>query len=97
MTQRGRVHFSKEDIGGEILPILTRGLYRDTLDSLREYIQNSIDAEAHQIHVFIDPDVVSIVDDGSGMNATEARKAIRLGISEKNPPFQRRLPWHRHI
>ena len=58
MMQQGRVHFSNDDIGAEILPILTRGLYRDALDSLREYIQNAIDAEATQVQVFIDPDLV---------------------------------------
>ena len=80
-----RVRFSREDIGGELLPILTRGLYRDTLDCLREYIQNAIDAEASRVKVFIDPDVVSVVDDGAGMDEDGARKAMRLGISEKNP------------
>ena len=80
-----RVRFSREDIGGELLPILTRGLYRDTLDCLREYIQNAIDAEASRLQVIIDPDVVSVVDDGTGMDADGARKAMRLGISEKNP------------
>ena len=80
-----RVHFSREDIGGELLPILTSGLYRDTLDSLREYIQNAIDAKATEVRISIDPDVVSVVDNGAGMDSTEARKAIRLGISEKNP------------
>lgn len=81
----GRVHFSKEDIGGEVLPILTRGLYRDTLDALREYIQNAIDADSRHIGLVIDPDVLSVTDDGAGMTAVEARKAIRLGISDKNP------------
>ena len=85
MTQSSRVHFSRDDIGGELLPILTRGLYRDTLDSLREYIQNAIDADAAHVRILVDPDVVSILDDGVGMNLVEARKAIRLGISEKNP------------
>lgn len=85
MTQDSRARFSKADIGGEILPILTRGLYRDTLDSLREYIQNAIDAEATQVGVSIDPDLVSITDDGTGMNASQARHAIRLGVSDKNP------------
>lgn len=80
-----RVRFSREDIGGELLPILTRGLYRDTLDCLREYIQNAIDAEASGVQVSIDPDVVSVVDDGAGMDEDGARKAMRLGISEKNP------------
>ena len=85
MMQQGRVHFSNDDIGAEILPILTRGLYRDALDSLREYIQNAIDAEATQVQVFIDPDLVSVTDNGVGMNAVEARHAIRLGVSNKNP------------
>ncbi|MCY4617142.1 MAG: ATP-binding protein [Chloroflexi bacterium] len=80
-----RQRFSREDIGGDLLPILTRGLYRDTLDCLREYIQNAIDANASQVRVSVDPDVVSILDDGLGMNADDARKAMRLGISEKNP------------
>ncbi len=80
-----RVRFSREDIGGELLPILTRGLYRDTLDCLREYIQNAMDAQASHITVSVDPDVVSVADDGLGMDAAGARKAMRLGISEKNP------------
>jgi len=79
------IRFSKEDIGGELLPILTSGLYRDKLDTLREYIQNAIDAKSKHIELVIDPDVVSLSDDGTGMTAAEARKAIRLGISEKNP------------
>lgn len=81
----GRVHFTKEDIGAEILPILTTGLYRDTLDALREYIQNAIDAHSDHIELFIDPDVVSVADSGDGMTLAEARRAIRFGISEKNP------------
>lgn len=80
-----RVHFSKTDIGGEILPILTTGLYRDTLDALREYIQNSIDASAKKIELIIDPDTVAVIDDGTGMTEEVARRAIRLGISDKNP------------
>lgn len=83
-TMPGKVKFKKEDIGAEILPILTRGIYRDTLDALREYIQNAIDARAARIDISIDPDVVSVTDDGTGMTEAEARKAIRLGISDKN-------------
>jgi hypothetical protein len=83
MTER--VHFSKTDIGAEILPILTTGLYRNTLDTLREYIQNSIDAGATGIELVIDPDTVAVVDDGAGMSKVAARNALRLGISEKNP------------
>ncbi len=77
--------FSKEDIGGEILPILTTGLYRDTLDALREYIQNSIDAGTQDFELIIDPSTITISDTGHGMAPREARRAIRLGISDKNP------------
>jgi len=80
-----RVKFSKQDIGGEILPILTTGLYRNKLDALREYIQNSIDAKCKKIELVIDPDTIMVEDDGAGMNFDEAKIAIKLGISEKNP------------
>lgn len=80
-----RVRFGKQDIGAELLPVLTAGLYRNSLDTLREYIQNSIDAKAKNIELVIDPDVVSIADDGTGMTGERARRAIRLGISEKSP------------
>ena len=81
----GRVNFAKEDIGGEILPILTTGLYRNTFDALREYIQNGIDAKAHNITITINPDIVAITDDGQGMANEQARNAIRFGVSNKNP------------
>ena len=80
-----RVRFSKTDIGAEILPILTTGLYRDTLDALREYIQNSIDASSKKIELSIDPDTVSVTDNGTGRTGDQAHRAIRLGISDKNP------------
>lgn len=78
-------HFGKEDIGGEILPILTTGLYRDTLDALREYIQNAIDANTREIELIIDPSTITVSDSGYGMSPSEAKRAIRLGISDKNP------------
>lgn len=80
-----KIRFSKKDIGGEILPILTTGLYKNILDTLREYIQNSIDAMCSQIQLIIDPDTITVFDDGVGMSFDEARMAIRLGISEKSP------------
>lgn len=80
-----RQPFRREDIGGEILPILTTGLYRDTLDALREYIQNAIDANSTQIELIIDPDTVVVSDNGKGMTFEEANNAKRLGISNKNP------------
>jgi hypothetical protein len=74
------VRFSKEDIGGEILPILTRGLYSNLLDTLREYVQNAIDAQCKKIYLTINTDIISVEDDGTGMTGPVARKAIRLGM-----------------
>jgi len=80
-----RINFTKEDIGAEILPILTSGLYKETLDALREYIQNAIDAKCTCIKIRITPDVITLIDDGLGMTATAAKNAMRFGISDKNP------------
>ena len=80
-----KIRFDKKDIGAELLSILTTGLYRDTLDTLREYVQNGIDAGANQMSIKITPDTITIEDDGRGMDEDTARNAIRLGISDKNP------------
>ena len=80
-----KVSFKKEDIGGELLPILTTGLYRNKLDTLREYVQNAIDANCAHIELSIDPDTIMVADDGVGMTFDEAKTAIKLGISEKSP------------
>lgn len=77
--------FGAKDIGAELLPVITRGLYRDPLDALREYIQNAIDARAKHIKVLIGGDVASVRDDGRGMTRDVAEGAIRLGMSEKDP------------
>lgn len=80
-----KVKFNKQDIGGEILPILTSGLYRNKLDALREYVQNAIDAKSRNIEIVIDPDTIMVDDNGIGMSFEQAINAIKLGISEKNP------------
>lgn len=77
--------FKVDDIGAELFPAITRGLYRDPLDALREYIQNAIDANARKIRITLLKDVVSIQDNGDGMTRAVADDAIRLGISDKNP------------
>lgn len=77
--------FDARDIGAELLPVITKGIYRDPLDTLREYIQNSIDAQATKVEINVSQDLVSIRDDGTGMAKLKARKAIRLGMSEKDP------------
>ncbi len=81
----GKRIFRTEDIGAELLPVITRGLYRDPLDALREYIQNAIDAKAREIEVVVGGDLASVRDNGTGMTPAVAEGAIRLGMSEKDP------------
>ena len=71
------------EVGGELLDILSRGLYTDAKDALREYIQNSVDANADNVHITIDGPVVTIRDDGHGMDFDSLRRARRLGASDK--------------
>ena len=77
--------FKKTDFGAEIISILTRGMYLDPKDALREYIQNGIDAKANNISVKIRQNRIIIEDNGTGMNSNIMRKAVRLGISNKIP------------
>ncbi len=77
--------FTKFDIGAEIIAILTRGMYPDPKDALREYIQNGVDAKASHIDVRIRQNNIVIQDNGFGMNHATLRKAARIGVSDKNP------------
>ncbi len=80
--------FESTDIGAELLPILTLGLYRDPFDAIREYAQNGIDAGATELQVIITSNSVVVIDNGTGMSPDVASQAIRLGMSSKNPTTQ---------
>lgn len=77
--------FTKFDIGAEIIAILTRGMYPDPKDALREYIQNGVDAKASHIDVKIRQNNIVIQDNGFGMDYATLRKAARIGVSDINP------------
>lgn len=82
------ITIKKSDIGGEIISILTKGMYSDPKDALREYVQNGVDAGAKNIDIKIRQNNIIVQDDGSGMDYDIMRKAIRLGVSDKNPKNQ---------
>ena len=79
------MRFTKFDIGAEIIAILTRGMYPDPKDALREYIQNGVDAKAKNVTVKIRQGNIVVQDNGTGMDYTTLRKAARIGVSDKNP------------
>lgn len=76
---------SKFDIGAEIISIITKGMYPDPKDALREYIQNGVDAHAKKMSVKVRQESIVVEDDGIGMDFDTLRKAIRIGISDKSP------------
>ena len=73
------------EIGGALLDILSRGLYSDARDAIREYVQNGVDAEATTIYVTVRGPSVTVRDDGIGMDWDHLRRARRFGVSEKSP------------
>lgn len=79
------IKITKHDIGAEIISILTKGMYFDPRDALREYVQNGIDADAQNIEIKIRGNSIVVEDDGCGMDEETMKKAVRIGISDKNP------------
>lgn len=73
------------DIGGELLPILSKGLYTNPLDCIREYVQNGVDAGAKEIRIKVTGNSVVIFDNGSGMNMDNLIEARKFGVSPKSP------------
>ena len=73
------------EVGGELLDILSRGLYSDVKDAVREYVQNGVDAEASKVLITVSGPRVTIRDDGTGMDYETLRRARRFGVSDKRP------------
>ncbi len=79
------IRVTKHHIGAEIISILTRGMYPDPKDALREYVQNGVDAGADNIEIKIRGSSIVVADDGYGMEEDIMKDAVRVGISDKNP------------
>ena len=89
MTQNERktrtIQLESWEVGGELLDVLSRGLYSDAKDTLREYVQNGVDAGAEHILITVDGSQVVVRDDGTGMDDEGIRAARRFGMSDKSP------------
>ncbi len=89
MTQNERetrtIQLESWEVGGELLDVLSRGLYSDAKDTLREYVQNGVDAGAKHILITVDGPQVVVRDDGTGMDDEGIRAARRFGMSDKSP------------
>jgi hypothetical protein len=73
-----------QDIGGELLSILSKGLYPSPLDCIREYVQNAVDAQAKKVTIRITGNSVVIHDNGEGMNLPEIVESRKFGVSPKS-------------
>ena len=76
--------FGADDIGGDLIGILSKGLYPDPLDCIREYVQNAVDARAKTVTIKITGNSVTIKDDGLGMAVVDLRQARQIGLSNKS-------------
>ena len=79
-------------VGGDILRLLTAGMYDNPLVIYREYLQNAADSVASLgegaglVNVAIDPveAQVTIMDNGTGLSPTDAvRRLVQIGNSVK--------------
>jgi hypothetical protein len=80
----GKIPIADSDIGGQLLPILSKGLYTNPLDCIREYVQNSVDAGAKTVSIKITGNSVIIHDTGHGMDGDQLRASRKFGISAKD-------------
>ena len=87
-------------VGGDILRLVTAGMYDDPLVIYREYLQNAADSFASlgdgtgSVSITIDPveSQVTITDDGTGLSPTDAdRRLVHIGNSTKVPGVDRGL------
>jgi hypothetical protein len=77
--------FNENKIGPHLINIITSGLYDGNLNCVREYVQNSVDAEAKNINISFENNVNLVIeDDGLGMDFDELEHALNVGISNKN-------------
>lgn len=89
---------SRAIVGGDILRLVTAGMYGDPLVLYREYLQNAADSVASfagkggSVIIKLDPleGQISITDDGAGLSPRDAaRRLIAIGNSPKNPAVDR--------
>ena len=83
-VRRERVPLDTADVGAELLDILSRGLYTDPFDAVREYVQNAVDAGAREIIITHTGTALLIRDNGSGMGWDDLKNARRFGVSVKD-------------
>ena len=57
-------------------------LYTESVDLLRELVNNAFDADATEVHVDIGLEAITIRDDGSGMDGRGLKQYFNIGSGE---------------
>lgn len=77
--------------------LLTLGerMYVESIELIRELVNNSYDADAEEVYVTVSPETIVIEDDGSGMNERGLSQFFTVGSEEKrirsvSPKFGRK-------
>jgi molecular chaperone HtpG len=85
-TALENIPFDADDIGVFLMESITKGLYKDPMNVLREYISNEIDNDPPptRIRIQVGANRVEISGDGPGMDRAAARIAVRVGYSPKD-------------
>lgn len=79
-----QLQLSPDDIGAELVSVLSKGLYTDPFDCIREYVQNGVDADATTVRIKITANSILISDNGAGMDFEALVKARQFGLSYKS-------------
>ena len=79
--------FGIQDIGVFLIESITKGLYRDPRNVLREYISNELDntPSPTEVNIRIEGSKIDIAGDGPGMDHAGIRTAVKVGFSPKDP------------
>ena len=64
-------------------------LYTESVELLRELINNAFDADATEVWVYVGPEKITIQDNGSGMNADGLRQYFNIGSEDFKARFMK--------
>ena len=78
--------FGEKDIGVFLMESITTGLYKNSMNVLREYVSNEVDNDPapSEIELKISGNSIVIRGDGPGMDYPGIRDAVKVGFSPKD-------------
>lgn len=98
--QIGKVQTVHMRVAAQIIQHLSKGIYSNPANCIKELINNSFDADATQVTIRAKPefDVFSITDDGQGMNYTDFKnRFLWISRSSKRDKGKRTKKFKRPI